>query len=75
MSSHWHYQLMYHKHENPAVFGSDGYYAIHEYYPMKDGDGWTKEPVEVTGEDIEDVKKSLLLMLHDIDKHGVKDYE
>ena len=73
--SYWHYQLMYHKNENPATFEGDGYYAIHEYYPMKDGDGWTEDPVEVTGEDIEDVKKSLLLMLHDIDKHGVKDYE
>lgn len=37
-------------------------------------DGWTRDPVEVTGEDIEDVKESLLLMLQDIDKHGVKDY-
>jgi hypothetical protein len=66
---------MYHKREKPAAFEGDGYYAIHEYYTMKDGDGWTEEPVEVTGEDIEDVKKSLLLMLNDIDKHGVKDYE
>ena len=75
MSNYWHYQLMYHKNENPAAFEGDGYYALHEYYPMKDGDGWTSTPVEVTGEGIEDVKKSLLLMLHDIDKHGVKDYE
>jgi hypothetical protein len=75
MSSYWHYQLMYHKRENPAAFEGDGYYAIHEYYHMKEGDTWTVQPVEVTGEDIEDVKKSLLLMLHDIDKHGVKDYE
>ena len=75
MSDYWHFQLMYHKRENPAAFEGDGYYAIHEYYPMKDGDGWTVQPVEVTGEDIEDVKKSLLLMLNDIDKHGVKDYE
>ena len=72
--SYWHYQLMYHKRENPADFEGDGYYAIHEYYPLEEGDGWTEDPVEVTGEDIEDVKKALLLMLHDIDKHGVKDY-
>ena len=74
MSSYWHYQLMYHKRENPATFEGDGYYAIHEYYTLEGGDTWTVQPVEVTGEDIEDVKKSLLLMLHDIDKHGVKDY-
>jgi hypothetical protein len=65
---------MYHKRENPAAFEGDGYYAIHEYYSLEDGDGWTEAPVKVTGEDIEDVKKSLLLMLHAIDKHGVKDY-
>lgn len=71
---HQHYQLMYHKHENPSDFENEGYYAIHEYLEMGEGCGWTRDPVEVTGEDIEDVKKSLLLMLHDIDKHGVKDY-
>ncbi len=75
MSSYWHYQLMYHKRENIAAFEGDGYYAIHEYYTLEGGDTWTEQPVKVTGEDIEDVKKSLLLMLHDIDKHGVKDYE
>jgi len=64
--SHWHYQLM--KHE-------EGNYAVHEYYEMEDGDGWTENPVDVTGCSIEDVKKSLMLMLHDIDKHGVKDYD
>lgn len=72
--SYWHFQLMYHKYENPHTLESDGYYAIHEYYPMEDGDVWTEDPVDITGEDIEDVKKYLLLMLQDIDKHGVKDY-
>ena len=72
--SYWHYQLMYHKYDKP-VLGEEGAYAIHEYYNMDDGGGWTENPVEVTGDSIEDVKKSLLLMLHDIDKHGVKDYE
>jgi len=72
--SHWHYQLMYHK-DNKPFLGEDGYYAIHEYYKMEDGDGWTENPVEVTGDSIEDVKKALMLMLHDIDKHGVKDHE
>jgi len=63
---HWHYQLMIH---------DDGTFAIHEYFHMDDGDGWTENPVSVTGESIEDLKKSLMLMLGDIDKHGVKDYE
>lgn len=38
------------------------------------GPGWTENPVDVTGNSVEDVKKSLMLMLHDIDKHGVKEY-
>lgn len=69
--SHWHYQLMKHKHD----FSCDDYYAIHEYFDLEGGPAWTENPVEVTGRSIEDVKKSLMLMLQDIDKHGVKDYE
>jgi len=68
--SHWHYQLMRH-HNN---FGEE-YYAIHEMFLLDDGDAWTENPVTVTGESIEDVKKSLMLMLGDIDKHGVKNYD
>ena len=71
--SFWHYQLMYHKYDEP-ILGVEGYYAVHEYYPMDDGDGWTENPVTVDGNSIEDVKKMLLLILKDIDKHGVKDY-
>jgi len=68
--SHWHYQLMRHKTED----GED-YYAIHEYYPDQDGDGWTEAPVDVTGDSVEEVKEVLQAMLEDIEKHGVKDYE
>jgi len=68
--SHWHYQVMLHKDKS----GED-YYAIHEYYEMDDGPAWTENPVDVMGDSIEDLKKSLMCMLHDIDKHGVKDYE
>lgn len=71
--SHWHYQLMYHKYDNP-ILDEEGYYAIHEYYEMDEGPGWTENPVDITGNSIKDVKKSLMLMLQDIDKHGVKTY-
>ena len=70
----WHYQLMYHTYDGPVV-GNGGYYAIHEYYPGQDGDGWTEAPVDVTGDSIEEVKEVLQMMLADIEKHGVKDYE
>ena len=75
MSKGWHYQLMRHK----DGYGGT-YLAIHEYYPKEifpEGEqaGWTIDPCEVTGEDVKDVVWSLKAMLHDIEKHGVKDYE
>ena len=74
--SHWHYQVMYHKYETPTAFTGEGYYAVHEQFVLDNGEVmWTDNPVELTGESIEDLKKALLLMLNDIDKHGVKDYE
>jgi len=69
--SHWHYQLMKHKNE----FSEDDYYAVHEYYDLEDGPAWTESPVMVDGCSIEEVKETLMLMLQDIDKHGVVDYE
>lgn len=67
---HWHYQLMRHLTE-----GGETYYAIHEYYPMEDGDGWTEKPVTVDGESKSDVIWMLKAILKDIEKHGVKDYD
>lgn len=69
--SHWHYQLMKH---NIGIEGEE-YYALHEYYPMDEGAGWTQSPVFVEGDSVDDIKKSLMLMLEDIDKHGVKVYD
>jgi hypothetical protein len=65
---------MWHEPNTPD-FEDDGYYAIHEYFEMGDEVAWTEGPVTVEGNSIEDVKKALMLMLHDIDKHGVKDYD
>jgi len=63
---HWHYQVMRHGGED---------YAVHEVYPLEDGDAWTQDPVTVTGSSVEDLKKSLIMMLNDIDRYAVKDYE
>lgn len=71
----WHYQLMRHKVQHPCEGDGEHYYAMHEYYEMEDGPAWTENPVQVTGANMEDLKKSLLLMLQDIEKHGVKDYK
>ena len=68
--SHWHYQVMRHTDSS-----GEEYYAIHEYYEMDDGDGWAESPVDVTGESIEDLRRSLLRMYRDINKHGVRNYD
>ena len=71
MSNHWHFQLM--RQKNAAT--GEYYYAIHEYYPLEDGDGWTTNPVRVDGDSVDEVKNVLMMMLEDIERHGVKDYE
>ena len=63
----WHYQLMRHR---------DKSLAVHEYYISEDGSiQWTKNPISIVGDDIEEVKESIQMILNDIDRHGVKDYE
>jgi len=74
MSSHWHYQLMYHKYEKPNAVDGEGYYAIHEYYELEEGPAWTENPVTVDGDSIDDIRKMLICILKDCDTHGVKDY-
>ena len=66
----WHYQLM--RHLTPE---GEMYYAVHEYYLLEEGDGWTENPVTVDGESIDDIRKMLICILKDCDTHGVKDYE
>jgi hypothetical protein len=51
------------------------WYGIHEYYTVGDGDDWTEQPVRVLGESPEEVKEILGIMLRDIERHGVKDYD
>ena len=67
--SHWHYQLM--KHTTPT---GEVYYAVHEYYPSDEGDGWTENPITIDGESIVEIVQMLNNISVDILKHGVKDY-
>jgi|TARA_R110000796_G_C14471864_1_gene425668 hypothetical protein len=62
----WHYQLMKH---------SEDLYAVHEYYKGPDDAAWTESASSIEGESVEDVKQMLKMMLHDITRHGVKDYD
>ena len=47
----WHLGIMKHKHER------GDYYAVHEIFLCKHGKvfGWTQEPMDITGETIEDL--------------------
>ena len=68
--SFWHYQLMKHVDKSGEIW-----YGIHEYFNMNDDNAWTEQPVRVSGESPEEVKEILGMMLRDIDRHGVKDYD
>ena len=67
--SKWHYQLM-----KRNIDGVDNY-AVHEYYVIDGKSSWTNDPIAIDGESVEDVKAMLQMILDDIDKHGVKEYE
>ena len=71
----WHYQLMHHKYDEMGR--EDDFYAIHEYYQLPDAvkNGWTEYPVTIQGDSPKEVKEILLMMLADLEKHGVKDYD
>ena len=73
--SHWHYQLMYHKYEKPNAVDGEGYYAVHEYYELEEGPAWTENPVDVTGNSVDDIRKMLICILKDCDTYGVKNYD
>lgn len=58
---------------NYKVVQHDGYVGLHEVYYNKDGTivGWT-DPVQI-GNDLEDLKGSLELMLKDIERFGLQE--
>ena len=66
----WHYQLM--RHTTPY---GEVYYAIHVEHDIEGDTMHTENPIQVVGDDEEDVVWVLKTMLKDIKKHGVKDYD
>jgi hypothetical protein len=67
--SSWHYQIMQH-------IADDGepYLAIHEFYKMHDGkEGWTQKAVPIEADSLPEMRKALLAILTDIERHGVRD--
>ena len=56
-------------------FDGEDNYAVHEYYVIDGCKSWTNDPVTIDGESVEDVKAMLQMIINDIDKHGVKEYD
>jgi hypothetical protein len=71
----WHYQVMRHTAQT-----EDGdievWYAVHEYFELAGEDnGWTEDPVNVSGMDKQDIEWALKTMLQDVQSRGIRDYE
>jgi len=79
----WNYRLMRRSYTHPSTQETETTLAIHEVY-YRDGSvddtrlsssevGYTKEPVAVTGETVDEVRETLLMMLDALEK-PVLDY-
>lgn len=57
--------------------GTEDWYGIHEVYYDEDGKayGWTSKPVEVAGNSIHDLRKTLEQMLECLNKEIIDDRE
>jgi hypothetical protein len=67
--SHWHFQIMRHRADS-----GEHYLAIHEFYTMHDKkEGWTEKPVPLEADSLPEMRKTLLAVLTDLEKHGVRD--
>jgi hypothetical protein len=67
--SSWHYQIMQHIDDS-----GEPYLAMHEFYTMHDGkEGWTQKAVPIEADSLPEMRKALLAILTDIERHGVRD--
>jgi hypothetical protein len=67
--SSWRYQIMRHT----ADTGED-YLGVHEFYTMHDGKlGWTAKPVLIEADTLPEMRRALLDILRDLERHGVRD--
>ena len=56
-----------------ADSGED-FLAVHEFYIMHDkSEGWTAKPVLIEADTLPEMRKALLAILTDIERHGIRD--
>ena len=67
--SHWHYQIM-----RSVDDSGEEYLGIHEFYVMHDkSEGWTAKAVLIEADTLPEMRKALINVLSDLEKHGVRD--
>jgi hypothetical protein len=71
----WHFQVM--RHITTFDIGEpEEWYAVHEFFVYGDGDqGWTENPVEISGMNPEEIEWQLTKMLEDVQSRGVRCYD
>jgi hypothetical protein len=53
---------------------AETYLCIHEFYTKHDNkESWTAKPVPIEAESLTEMRKSLLAVLTDIERHGIRD--
>lgn len=68
---YWNYRIV----RKPCSFTGEHYYGIHECYYEDDGSkpGWTVEPVEVIGESVDELRRTLEMMKEAFAKPVIED--
>lgn len=67
--SHWHYQIMRH-----IADSGEEYLAVHEFFVGHDKkQGWTAKPVPIEADTLPEMRRALIDILRDLERHGVRD--
>lgn len=67
--SYYHYQIMQH-----TADSGDKYLAIHERFVGHDkAETWTAKPVPIEADSVPEMRRALLAILTDLERHGVRD--
>ena len=67
--SSWHYQIMRHTADT-----GENYLGVHEFYTMHDGKlGWTAKSILIEADTLPEMRRALIDILRDLERHGVRD--
>lgn len=67
--SSWRWQIMQH-----IADSGEPFLAIHEFYIMHDkSEGWTAKPIRIEADTLPEMRRALIDILRDLERHGVRD--